>query len=50
MLHLKKIEEEYDIKILGLLNLEVQEYRKIKEIKAKIGEKNIRKILCERYV
>ena len=49
MSSLKKIEEEYDIKILEFLNLEVKEYRKLKKIKAKIGKRNIRKILCKRY-
>ena len=41
MSDLKKIEEKYDIKILKLLNLEVQECRKFKKIRAKIDKKEI---------
>ena len=39
MLSLKKIEEECDLEILELLELELQEYDKLKEIRLKIEKK-----------
>ena len=37
----KKIEEEYDLEILKLLEQEEQEYDKVKKIKLKIGKKEM---------
>ena len=39
MSSLKKIEEECDLEILELLELELQEYDKLKEIRLKIEKK-----------
>ena len=51
MSNLKKAEEECDLEILELLELELQECRKLKMIKLKIEKKgNIRKNLYEIYV
>ena len=39
MSEIKKIEEEYDLKILELLELKLQRYDKLKEITLKIEKK-----------
>ena len=39
MSSLKKIEEECDLEILEILELELQEYDKLKEIRLKIEKK-----------
>ena len=41
MSSLKEIEEEYDLEILKLLELEDQEYDKLKKIRVKMGKKEI---------
>ena len=38
---LKKIEEEYDLKILELLELQAQECRKLRKIRLKIEKKEV---------
>ena len=41
MFDLKKIEEEYDFKILELLELQAQECRKLRKIRLKIEKKEV---------
>ena len=41
MLDLKKIEEEYDLKILELLELQAQECSKLRKIRLKIEKKEV---------
>ena len=50
MSSLHKIEEECDLEILELLELELQECRKLKEIKQRIDKTEIlEKKLCKRH-
>ena len=46
----KKIEEEYDLEILELLELELQEYDELKEIRLKIEKKEILKRIYVKYM
>ena len=49
MSSLKKIEEECDLEILKLLELELQEYDKLKEIRLKIEKKEILERIYMKY-